>query len=81
MARWRTEPPDAATKKEGYSPWIIARRYALVGEVDAAFAWFARAYRERDPSMTATRANPGLDPLRSDPRFDDLLRRIGFPEE
>jgi hypothetical protein len=81
MARWRTEPHDEATKREGYSPWIIARRYALVGEVDAAFAWFARAHRERDPSITATRANPDLDPLRSYPRFDDLLRRIGFLKE
>ena len=39
---------EAATKRDGYSPWLIARGYALVGETDEAFAWFARAYLERD---------------------------------
>ena len=44
-------------------------------------AWLERGYRERDPQMVLLKSNPAFDPLRSDPRFDDLLRRIGFPEE
>ncbi len=42
--------------------------------------WLERAYEEREPLLLAAKVNPRLDPLRSDPRFQDLLRGIGFPE-
>ncbi len=42
--------------------------------------WLKRAYEERDPLLIQAKVDPRMDPLRSDPRFDDLLRRIGFPE-
>jgi TolB-like protein len=71
----------AATEIEGHSPFFIALRCALVGDTDEAFTWLERGYRERDPQMIILKAHPAFDPLRSDPRFDDLLRRIGFPEE
>ncbi len=41
--------------------------------------WLERA--ERNPLLLLAKTNPRLDPLRSDPRFQDLIRRIGFPEE
>ncbi len=44
------------------------------------FTWLERAYRERDPIMILLMTGRWFDPLRSDPRYDDLLRRIGFPE-
>jgi hypothetical protein len=69
------------TKIEGQSPWAIAAGYSQIGETDEAFAWLERGYRERDPLMVLTKTDPSLLPLRSDPHFDDLLRRIGFPEE
>jgi len=52
----------------------------MIGETDEAFAWLERGFRDRDPLMVATRTDPCFDPIRSDPRFDDLFRRIGFPE-
>jgi TolB-like protein len=72
---------EVASKIDGYSPFIIADRYVLVGERDEAFTWLERGYRDRDPLMVCTKLEPLFDPIRSDPRFDDLLRRIGFPEE
>jgi TolB-like protein/class 3 adenylate cyclase len=72
---------QAATAREGYSPFVIAISYSLLGETEEAFAWLDRGYRQRDPMMVMTKVHPMLDPLRSDPRFDDLLRRIGFPED
>ena len=72
---------DVVTDIEGYSPYMIAASYSVIGETDEAFAWLERGYRERDSLMVFLKADARCDPLRSDPRFDDLLRRIGFPEE
>jgi TolB-like protein/class 3 adenylate cyclase len=69
-----------AITTEGFSPSTIAGAYAMIGETDEVFAWLERGYRERDPMMVRLKSNPVFDLLRSDPRFDDLLRRIGFPE-
>ncbi len=52
----------------------------MIGETEEAFAWRERAYEEREPMLVFAKVSPSLDPLRSDPRFQDLLRRIGFPE-
>ena len=72
---------EVATETEGTSRLTIAANYVRLGETDEAFAWLERGYRERDPHMVIRlTTSPMLDPLRSDPRFDDLLRRIGFPE-
>lgn len=55
----------------------IALIYAGLGEKDQAMAWLAKAYSERfNPSILL---RPGFDPLRSGPRFQDLLHRIGLP--
>jgi tetratricopeptide (TPR) repeat protein len=72
---------DLLTGIEWWSPSMIGLVYSGIGEVDEAFAWLERAYRQRDPHMTVLKSNPLYDPLRSDPRYHDLLRRIGFPEE
>ena len=64
----------------GASPAIIAFFYAWIGETDEAFAWLERGYRDRDPQIIQLKSYVGVDSLRSDPRFEDLLRRIGFPE-
>jgi eukaryotic-like serine/threonine-protein kinase len=66
---------------EGYSPNVIAMFYSVAGDTDEAFAWLEEGYRQRDPLMVNMKGNPSFDPIRSDPRFDDLVRRIGFPAD
>jgi len=61
------------------SPFDIALIYTALGEKDTAFAWLAKAVAEHSTWLVYSKWEPRLDPLRSDPRFQDLLRRIGLP--
>jgi eukaryotic-like serine/threonine-protein kinase len=65
--------------KEAVGVFEIALVYAGLGEKDLAFEWLDRAYNERDKGFISLKVDPPLDPLRSDPRFQDLLRRMNFP--
>ena len=68
------------TKRGHVSPLVIAESYAQLGQRDEAFAWLEKAYDERTVwTAEDLRCGPKLDPLRSDPRFRDLLRRMNFP--
>jgi serine/threonine protein kinase/tetratricopeptide (TPR) repeat protein len=63
---------------------VPAESFAIVhlglGEKDQALAWLEKSYQERDyVSLGSLKLDPIWDPLRSDPRFADLLRRIGLP--
>jgi serine/threonine protein kinase/tetratricopeptide (TPR) repeat protein len=71
----------AARSKSGYvRPIETAKYYAMAGDADPAFEWLERAYRERSPFLAHLKVDPDYDALYSDPRFDDLLRRMNFPE-
>jgi hypothetical protein len=54
--------------------------HAGLGEKDKAFEWLDQAYVHRSRSMAWLNVSDELDDLRSDPRFEALLRRIGLPE-
>jgi TolB-like protein/DNA-binding winged helix-turn-helix (wHTH) protein/Flp pilus assembly protein TadD len=55
----------------------ISMVYASLGDTDQAMSWLERGYEERfNPGVLL---RPGFDPLRSDPRFEDLVRRVGLP--
>jgi tetratricopeptide (TPR) repeat protein len=51
---------------------------AALGEKDQAFNWLEKAFRERDPYLLNLNNYFSLDPLRSDARFTDLLKRMGL---
>jgi tetratricopeptide (TPR) repeat protein len=66
-------------KQRYMSAYWPATIYAALNEKDQAFHWLDRAYQEHSPWMVYTKLFPWLDNLRSDPRFQDLLRRMNFP--
>jgi hypothetical protein len=67
--------------KERYVPaFSFAVIYLGLGEKDQAFAWLEKAYEDRSSLILFLKGDPIWDPLRSDPRFADLLRRIGLPQ-
>jgi TolB-like protein/DNA-binding winged helix-turn-helix (wHTH) protein/Tfp pilus assembly protein PilF len=62
------------------SGFFFAQAYIGVGQSDQAITWLERAYEEHDQWMVFANSYPGLDPLRSEPRFQALLRRMNFPQ-
>lgn len=60
-------------------PEFIAVVYVGLGDRDRAFQWFEKGYRERSMHSWVY-PDLRLDPIRSDPRFKDLMRRMGLPE-
>ena len=73
----RLEQELEESKRELSAGFEVAEIYAQLGEKDQAFAWLERAYQERSFMMLYLKVAPNLDPLRSDPRYADLLRRVG----
>ena len=66
--------------KRRYVPAIyFAAMYVGLGEKDAAFTWFDKAFLERNDRLAYLAVDPLSDPVRSDPRFTKLLARIGLP--
>ena len=57
---------------------IIAIGYAAMGDLDKAFASLERAYQARSAGLLYLKLDPGYGPLRGDPRYDDLVKRIGL---
>lgn len=64
--------------KKEISPFLPAVVYAGLNDKDKAFYWLERAFQERSNWLTLIKAGRRLKNLRDDPRFDDLLKRIGF---
>jgi eukaryotic-like serine/threonine-protein kinase len=67
------------TTEKYVSPTELAVLYAALGDKEKAFASLEKGYTERDFQLTDLKVEPAYDSLRDDPRFQDLLRRVGFP--
>jgi len=68
----------AGSSQKYVYPVGFARIYAGLGDKEQAFAWLEKGYEERAAPLFYIKVDPIWDPLRSDPRFNDLLRRIGL---
>jgi tetratricopeptide (TPR) repeat protein len=64
-------------KRRHVSPYDMAVMHVGLGETDQAFDWLEESYAQRERWMLQLKVAPFLDPLRSDPRFADLVRRVG----
>ncbi len=66
------------SKRRYVSPYFFALIYTGLGDKDQAFAYLDKAYEEHNDYLIYLKVEPLFDPLRSDPRFADLLRRVGL---
>jgi DNA-binding winged helix-turn-helix (wHTH) protein/TolB-like protein/Tfp pilus assembly protein PilF len=66
------------SKRAYVPPYNIAEAYVGVRDRDQAFFWLDKAFEEHSPDLVGLKTEPRLDSLRSDPRFADLIRRVGF---
>ncbi len=68
-------------RNTGYSSaYEIALFYADLGDKNQAFRWLNTAYQERDTFVPGLKTDFQLDPLRSDPRFSEIVRKVGLPQ-
>jgi TolB-like protein/DNA-binding winged helix-turn-helix (wHTH) protein/tetratricopeptide (TPR) repeat protein len=67
------------SKREYVSPMGLAAAYARLGNHEQTLAWLEEAYRQRATGLSSLKVDPFFDFLRSNPRFQDLLRRMNFP--
>ncbi|MGA9768966.1 MAG: hypothetical protein WBV94_07995 [Blastocatellia bacterium] len=76
---WRLEQLRLRAKSEYVPPYQFVSAYAGLDERDSAFEWLEKGYVARDRIVLLMKVHPMFDPLRSDPRFDNLMRRVGLP--
>lgn len=67
-------------KHQYYDAFAVALAYTGFGDFNKAFVWLDRAYQERATDMILLQIEPALDPIRSDPRYAELCRKMGMEE-
>jgi len=60
--------------------FVLAEVYSYLGDPDHALAWLEKAYEERDDALSGLKFDVFWDNIRQDPRYQDLLRRMNFPQ-
>lgn len=68
-----------SSKQTYIDPRYIANIYVALGEKDLALVWLEKAYEQHSSAMGGLKTDPCYDPIRSDARFMDLMRRVGLP--
>jgi TolB-like protein/DNA-binding winged helix-turn-helix (wHTH) protein/lipoprotein NlpI len=68
------------SRKQYVSPFYVAVVYIALGKTEIAMDWMEKAYADRSNGLVFLKVEPELDPLRSNPRFIALQRRLNFPD-
>jgi TolB-like protein/DNA-binding winged helix-turn-helix (wHTH) protein len=68
------------SRQQQIDPGVLAWAYAGTGNKNQAFAWLEKAYDQHSIGLTALKVDPVYDPLRNDPRFQNLLQRVGLAQ-
>jgi tetratricopeptide (TPR) repeat protein len=69
---------EQLNRRQQIDPATIAWGYIAVGDKEQALVWLEKAYAQHSNALTTIKVEPGYDSLRNDPRFQDLLRRVGL---
>jgi TolB-like protein/DNA-binding winged helix-turn-helix (wHTH) protein len=78
--RRRLESYREAAKSGYVNAGMVAQACARVGERDCAFEWLEKGFQDRSDLMVTLNADPVFDGIRTDGRFQDLIRRVGLPQ-
>jgi len=78
LREW-ADQEKALSKKQYEDPAFVAGVYAAAGEKDEAFVWLEKGFKEKSGAMQYVKTSHLMDSLHSDPRFVDLLKRMGMP--
>src|ERR1700730_8837312 len=78
MRAWAAGLELIAKQGGTVQPDLLAYLYSILGEKDRAFAWLEKSMEMHTTQPPALKIDPTLDELRSDPRFEELLRRLGL---
>ena len=76
---WRIQRMEQLGNGVYISPFSWAYMYAVAGDVNKSIEWLEVAYKDHDIGMVQLKVNPALDDLKGDPRFADLVKRVGLP--
>jgi hypothetical protein len=76
MQRYKASGPGGGPYEVSTWAWL----YGGVGDRDQAMVWLEKGYADHLTSLASLKSDHVWDPMRSDPRFQDMLRRVGLPQ-
>jgi TolB-like protein/DNA-binding winged helix-turn-helix (wHTH) protein/Tfp pilus assembly protein PilF len=79
-ARAELNKLEAENRKHPADPASMAFANLGIGDNQSALDWLEKAYAQRSNALTSLKVEPGFDPLRSDPRLQELLQRVGLAQ-
>jgi TolB-like protein/DNA-binding winged helix-turn-helix (wHTH) protein/Tfp pilus assembly protein PilF len=77
--RKQLEAQEKNARKRAPNPSGLADVYARLGQKEEAFKWLEKSFEARDPAILQFKIEPVYDNLRDDPRYVELIRKIGLP--